>query len=384
MKKLLIIFLILFATTVQAVTIIPEEPSFFTKIILTIKNCGFNLKCYFPTQKLGTSYTTIWATTTVASYPTIHNANFAALNAGKVEISTTTMYLVTSLLNLATVGTITTGTWNADAISVAKGGSGTTTPSKYQVILGNGSSGFTVASGTGTAGQFLTSNGTGANPTWQTSSVSQGANYTWTGGHIFNSASTTVQNLKADTSVTKQATSTQQEITGSLKWGAVAYAPPSSIPSSAVSSSSIFLVNPVGDVSIGIAVSMGATSTNPGNVNAMVISHGLGRIPNLIEITANSTVEKADSNDDVESQSVGMAISTKSADQQIIYSGGATIVYATGINSGVIVYLVNDNGTAKVSGIITGITATTFTLNLTTNTAGVHEVLTRNFLWKVQ
>jgi hypothetical protein len=53
------------------------------------------------------------------------------------------------------------------------------------VILGNGTAGFKVVSGFGTSGQFLTSNGSGAAPTWTTSAIDQGADYTWTGTHTF-------------------------------------------------------------------------------------------------------------------------------------------------------------------------------------------------------
>lgn len=92
--------------------------------------------------------------------------------------------------NITTLGTITTGTWNGTAIDVARQGTGSTSPTLNQVILGNAGSGFKVVSGFGNSGDILTSAGAGTAPTW-TTGISSGANVTWTGIHIFNTATTT-------------------------------------------------------------------------------------------------------------------------------------------------------------------------------------------------
>lgn len=133
----------------------------------------------------GSTITTINGSDTLSASRSVINTNFSNLNSGKIEVSTTTLPFITTLSSLSSIGTITTGIWNGTAISVSKGGSGTTTPSRYQVILGDGSLGFTVASSTGVAGQFLTSNGTGAYPSWQTSAVDTSIGYTWTSTHNF-------------------------------------------------------------------------------------------------------------------------------------------------------------------------------------------------------
>src|SRR3990167_7564149 len=153
-------------------------------------------------RNLGVSITTIQSTDTISNSRTTINDNFSNLNAGKIENSTTTLPLITTLAgltsasSLATVGTITSGTWSGTAIGVSKGGTGTTSPSLYQVILGDGSRGLTVASSTGTSGQFMTSNGAGAYPSWQTSAVSFSDNYYWTGTHSF-TGSTYLKTLSA-------------------------------------------------------------------------------------------------------------------------------------------------------------------------------------------
>lgn len=146
--------------------------------------------------KLGATITSIAGTDTISSSRTTINTNFTNLNNDKIEVSTTTLPFLITLSNLTTVGTITSGTWNGTAIAVNKGGTGTTSPSIYQVMLGNGSNGLTVASSTGTSGQFLTSNGANAYPSWQTSSIDQTANYNWTGTNLFKNlnASSTAAN----------------------------------------------------------------------------------------------------------------------------------------------------------------------------------------------
>lgn len=69
---------------------------------------------------------------------------------------------LTSLANLATVGTITSGTWNATTIAVANGGTGQTTYTDGQLLIGN-SSGNTLSKATITAGAGITiTNGNGS------------------------------------------------------------------------------------------------------------------------------------------------------------------------------------------------------------------------------
>ena len=153
-------------------------------------------------RPIGVSLTDITSATKISDLATILPANFNALNSAKIEVSTTTLPLLTTTLALSSVGTITTGTWSGTAIAVSKGGSGTTAPTLYMVVLGNGTAGFTYASSTGTTGQFLTSNGAGVYPSWQTSAVDTGINYTWSGRHYFTNgliASSSAYNLIAST-----------------------------------------------------------------------------------------------------------------------------------------------------------------------------------------
>ena len=161
---------------------------------------------------LGATITTIAGTDTLSSSRTVINTNFSNLNDGKVENATTSMSSITTLSNLttagnlATVGTITSGTWQGSVIDVARQGTGSTSPTLNYVMLGNGSSGFKVVSGPGTSGQFLTSNGSGSAPTWQTSAIDTAISYVWTGPHTFS-------NLFATNASSTNATTTSFHIT---------------------------------------------------------------------------------------------------------------------------------------------------------------------------
>lgn len=134
----------------------------------------------------GATITTIQGSDTLRESRTTINNNFSALNNAKVEISD--LAATTSLTNLAELGTITTAIWNADTLTVPYGGTGSTTLPADRLLLGNGTDNINAIFQYGTDGQFLTSNGTGTAPTWQTSAVDQAIDYTWTGLHIWNTA----------------------------------------------------------------------------------------------------------------------------------------------------------------------------------------------------
>lgn len=180
MRKFFILLFLTVTLSAHAVTILPLPETFWNKI----KRCTWHFSCYTE-QKLGATLTTITGGTLISDLDTVLTTNFDSLNTGKIEVSTTSVASITTLSNLISVGTITTGVWNGSVIDVARQGTGTTSPSMYQVVLGNGANGLTIASSTGITGQFLTSNGGLSYPSWQTSSIDQGINYSWTGSHTF-------------------------------------------------------------------------------------------------------------------------------------------------------------------------------------------------------
>ena len=167
-------------------------------------------------------FTEISTATNLADFPTTYNANLnKTIEVGTTSVaSITTLGGLTSASSLATIGTITSGIWNGTVIGVAYNGTGTTSPTLDQIILGNGSSGFKVVSGFGTSGQFLTSGGAATPPTWTTSAVDQAGTYTWTGLHAFNNASTTFNAIEYGWPVAQNASSTvlAKSATGQLSW----------------------------------------------------------------------------------------------------------------------------------------------------------------------
>lgn len=173
----------------------------------------FDIRSWFSQDNLGAlSLTDISTTDYISNFVGIQNGNNTLIE-DKIALldATTTITTLTSAPNLVEVGTITTGTWNADAIGVAYGGTGTTSPTLNQVMLGNGSSGFKVVSGFGTSGQFLTSNGVGSAPTWQSSTISLTDSYDWTGLHNwFGGASSTAFSVFDQLAIGRTATTTIQ------------------------------------------------------------------------------------------------------------------------------------------------------------------------------
>lgn len=167
----------------------------FASVSLTILFVGYapmtfwDLFAHSSNNFGGTSITTIQGTDTLSASRTTINNNFSSLNTNKVEIEA--LAATTSLTQLAKVGTITQGIWNGTAITAAYGGTGSTTLSLNQVLLGNATGILKTVAGFGLSGQSLVSNGVGVAPTWQSISFDLTGNYTNTGQWAFNGASTT-------------------------------------------------------------------------------------------------------------------------------------------------------------------------------------------------
>jgi len=136
--------------------------------------------------------TTLVGTENLSDFPTTYNANLAQL----MRMSTSSVDSITTLSNLVSIGTITTGVWGATDVTVANGGTGLSTLTANAVMLGAGTSNVNFVSGLGSSGQFLTSNGAASDPTWQTSAVSLSDSYQWTGEHDW-TASTSYQGVAA-------------------------------------------------------------------------------------------------------------------------------------------------------------------------------------------
>lgn len=96
----------------------------------------------------------------------------SALANGEIVIgdgtTTPTTLDVGSSSAITILGTVTTGIWNANTITVPFGGTGDTSFTANGVIFGNNTGAFGVTA-TGSSGEILTSNGGGSPPTFQSS-----------------------------------------------------------------------------------------------------------------------------------------------------------------------------------------------------------------------
>lgn len=204
------------------------------------------------------AFTNIASTDRLTDFVATYNANLAKT----IETGTTTVNSITSLPNLSTVGTITGGTWNASTLTVPYGGTGSTTLSSNQVLLGNGTGILKVVSGYGTSGQFLTSGGANVAPTWTTAAIDQAGNYAWTGTHSFSNTNTF---QTATTSFTAGVSLTNSSLaTSPLRINGIDYRFPASQGASstilATNGSGLLSWSTLGDLNLGKATSTGSVT----------------------------------------------------------------------------------------------------------------------------
>jgi len=150
---------------------------------------GFaNFYPLFKNDNLGASITTLNSSDNLTDFPTTYNANNTALNTGITDLeATTTMSLLTSAVNLASIGTITSGIWNGTLIDVIRGGTGSSTLTSGGVLYGLGTSAVG-ATGACTDGQTV--QWTSGIPLCTTASVDLAGSYSWTGIHDFAATTT--------------------------------------------------------------------------------------------------------------------------------------------------------------------------------------------------
>lgn len=149
-------------------------------------------------QKFGASITTLNGSDRLSDSRTTINDNFTSLNNGKIENSSSTIASITTLSNLTTIGTIISGIWNGTAVTAPYGGTGSTTLSSNQVLLGNGTGNIKTVSGWGITNQILTSQGAGNAPTW-TTTLSLTSDNVWTGQNLFTVGATTTRLVASST-----------------------------------------------------------------------------------------------------------------------------------------------------------------------------------------
>ena len=229
-----------------------------TVVVFNIPAKHLSLDNWFGERTLGiAALTDISSTDTVSDFPTVQNANNTTLETAinTIEGTTTNSTIVTlsglttanslsSASALATIGTIVTGAWNGTPIPVLYNGTGTTSPTVYRTMIGDSIYGFTVASTTGTSGQFWTSGGVGAYPTWTTSAVSLSDDYAWTGNHNF-LGTTLIKDLNASS------TASNPLVLNGVSWD---------FPPVDAASSTVFATDGSGQLTLNTVAELGAIS----------------------------------------------------------------------------------------------------------------------------
>lgn len=161
---------------------------------------------------LGATITTILGSDTLSASRSVINTNFLNLNTDKIEATVTSLPNLTtanalsSASSLATVGTITSGTWNATDIAVAAGGTGRSTLTSGALLYGLGTSnvGLLGPCSDNESVLFLSNL-----PTCSAISIDVSDDFTWTGAHLWQTASSTFsRGLTIGFSTTTTATST--------------------------------------------------------------------------------------------------------------------------------------------------------------------------------
>lgn len=229
-----ILLLFLLASVASAAELSPVNEiksgvPFFSRAIAKVSQCKWRIPCYFE-RKLGAgSITAVTGTTLLSDLDTVLTNNNTYFDERKVDIASSTWPALTTAVNLASVGTLTSGALGSGftTVVVARGGTGSTTLAANLVLLGNGTGNVSVVNGTGASGQFLTSNGAGAVPSWTTGTVDQTANYAWTGRHTFaaqfgvgtSTPSTGTVGIQDSLSVSGGITTGNFTATGTLTWG---------------------------------------------------------------------------------------------------------------------------------------------------------------------
>lgn len=391
MKKYLTIILLSLSLTVQASDIKLLQPTLFERITEKVQLCTWHITCYFkPT--LGSTITTIQGTDTVSASRPVINTNFANLNSDKLESGNTAASLTINTLtanNLTTDRFVATSTASSTVknLNIYGGlaiGRTSTTTIRGDTATSTFSNGISLLSGcflaldgtclANSSGGITSLNGlSGATQTFTTSNGLLSIESSGTTHNFNGSSSPTFFTVNA-TSTT--ATSTISKIKLTQSGTGIEF-----------SDGTIQVTKAVTAASGITSIQSNATTTSPGFIGNMVITHNLGRTPIFFEIIAIGGCNGS-GNTVLSCQSQGTATTTTNAyyitnswncpaqlcdfENQAGFGNGTTTI----------VNLRNTSSDQQMVGNLTAMDDTTFTINVTRNdTGGVHGQ--RRILWKI-
>jgi len=151
----------------------------------------FSINSLTDNGMVGSTITTILGSDTLKASRTIINDNFTALNDTKIENSTTTLPLITTLAGLTTagllntIGTIVSGIWHGSIIDVLYGGTGWSNITSGALLYGNGAN--KLATTTVCADNEVIKYNGGI-PICSSVTTDTSLNYNWSGYHTFANA----------------------------------------------------------------------------------------------------------------------------------------------------------------------------------------------------
>jgi len=327
-------------------------------------------------EMFGTTVTTISGSDTLKDSRTTINDNFTALNNGKIETSTTSVALIITLSNLTTVGTLTSGALGSgfSVVSVPLGGTGSTTLSVGQLLIGSSTNAIGVVSGHGTSGQLLQSRGSNLSPIWASPSIDTGVYYDWTGLNTWgaNSISSTTFSFGVEGSFTATSTMATTTITSlsitSLSINSI------DIDETKYTTLTTASTSEATDLHYHADSCATGQATKAKNITGtQEITHGLGVIPTYFSINAMNSGMSAFQT------SFGTATGTE--DETSTWSFYASISSSLfGQDAADIIHFEDVESHVTASAQLSAVTSTTFTLNWDAN---LNEGGTRYFQWTV-
>ena len=140
-----------------------------------------------PQGGVGATITSMLGTDKLSDSRAVINTNFANLNSDKIEVSTTTLPLVTTLTNLVTIGTIGTGVWEGTTVDELFGGTGFSTYAQGDIIFASATNVLSTLTASST-NEVLTL--VGGVPIWRDSTVNEAAIFNWSGPHSWSDTTT--------------------------------------------------------------------------------------------------------------------------------------------------------------------------------------------------
>ena len=193
-------------------------------------------------------------------------------------------------------------------------------------------------------------------------------NFTWTGLHTFNAGVVNSGGIVSNGSAT----------ISSLRISTT----------TASASSTVFALDGNKDIIFyhpQVIATYWATSTYqlPNTTGNQTITHSLGRVPKMVEITASSYTTNAGAT--AISRSYGFATSTATGEQVAVtdaISSGTDEASFSDSKKGVIIYLIDEDGVVDAEATLTAISNTTVVINWTTNNNNVNR--NRHFILKLQ